>query len=171
MKRDKRRKTANGPVRLDRIAETLLDPVVSRAGFSSTQIISSWPEIVGPELATRSRPEKLRWPKRRDDPDSGMQDGATLVIRAEGIDALEIQHMTSNIVARINTIFGWRAVTRISIRQGPVSDRDEPPERRESGDLDDAKAVAGEKLETVEDDGLRAALARLGSRIAGDTKV
>jgi hypothetical protein len=173
MERRKSLKPGNGPVRLDRVAETLLDPVVSRAGFSSTQVIAAWPEIVGPELAARSRPEQLRWPKRRDDSDSGVQSvaapGATLIVRAEGIDALEIQHMAANIAERINAIFGWRAVSRVSIRQGPVAVRAEPPKTSPAVPEAPERAGSSEKLDTVEDDELRTALARLGARIAGET--
>ncbi len=171
---------ANGPVRIDRIAEKLLDPVVSKAGFSSTQILAAWTEIVGPGLAERSRPERLRWPQRRENPgrdgaESGggeVREGATLVVRAEGGDALELQYASAEVVARINAIFGWRAVERLTIRQAPVeTGQNRPPTQRSPADP--AKSAADEaagRLETVEDEQLRAALARLGSRIGTDTK-
>jgi len=161
----RRRKTA-GPSRLDRLAEDLLGPVVARAGFSSTQILAAWPEIVGPELAGRSRPEKLRWPPRRDteeDPETANRatraDAATLVVRAEGGDALEIQHLSDRIIARINALFGWRAVARITIRQAPVADQqaDAPP--RPTGGPGDGEPRHSDTLDT--------ALARLGSHIGG----
>lgn len=187
----KRLNTSKGPVRLDRLAEALLDPVVSRAGFSSTQIIAAWADIVGPELASCTRPEKLRWPTRRDDPGSGKTgtgaragsksgvasgDGATLVVRAEGGDALELQHMSGHVIARINSMFGWRAVARISIRQAPVVARTDLSPTQPGAGPEDAMppdAAAEARLSGVEDDELRAALGRLGARVATDrnTKV
>lgn len=168
-----RRRTikANGPVRLDRLAESLLDPVVSRAGFSSTQILTAWPDIVGPALAARSRPEKLRWPARRDE-ECG--DGATLFVRAEGGDALELQYASAEIVARINAMFGWRAVERISIRQAPVDDvaTGPGPETRAEGFAEPDSGPDAGYLADIADDDLRAALGRLGARIGKgrDTK-
>ncbi len=161
---------AKGPVRIDRIAETLLDPVVSRAGFSSTQILAAWSEIAGPDLAARSRPEKLRWPPRRDGEvgTGASASGATLVVRAEGGDAMELQYASAAIVARVNAIFGWRAVERLSIRQAPVDPgsralQSDPAASAEPGaDPEDAG------LAKIEDPDLRAALSRLGTRIALD---
>jgi len=185
--------TANGPMRLDRIAESLLDPVVSRAGFSSTQIIAAWADMVGPDLAARTRPEKLRWPPRRDESAAAgteatgreatgreatgrASDGATLIVRAEGGDALELQHMSGHIVARINAIFGWRAVARISIRQAPVEVRTETPRSRRKTGAPTGKPPVRQDDEAysgVDDADLREALVRLGTRIDGDrdTKV
>jgi hypothetical protein len=164
---------ANGPVRIDRIAEKLLDPVVSKAGFSSTQILAAWPDIVGPDLSERSRPEKLRWPPRREGTDQEARAAATLVVRAEGGDAMELQYASGEIIARINAIFGWKAVEKLTIRQAPVEtgpntskNAQFAPERPTT--MDEKTA---ERLKTVEDESLRAALSRLGARVARDTKL
>lgn len=161
---------AKGPVRIDRIAEALLDPVVSRAGFSSTQILAAWPDIAGPDLAARSRPEKLRWPPRREgEVGTGASGGgATLVVRAEGGDAMDLHYASAAIVARVNAIFGWRAVERLSIRQAPVdtgprSGQPDPAASAEPGDNTEDAALAG-----IDDPDLRAALGRLGTRIGRD---
>jgi hypothetical protein len=154
-----------GPVRLDRIAETLLGPLVSKAGFSSTQILAAWPQIVGPDIASRSRPEKIRWPARRDD---GDQTQATLIVRAEGVDALEIQYGAEAILERINQMFGWRAVGRISIRQAPVAAPPRPA-RPGIGEAETGSHADDARLAGVQDRGLRSALARLGARIEPET--
>lgn len=170
---DRRRKiSAKGPVRLGRIAESLLEPFVAKAGFSSMQILTAWPDIVGPALAARTRPEKLRWPPRRDTASGGEAgigvDGATLVVRAEGADALEMQYASAEIASRINALFGWRLICRIAIRQGPVA-----PESRPCGDgaakgfEEPATDYRADALAEVEDTALREALSRLGSRIKG----
>jgi len=166
-------KPVNGPVRIDRLAEALLDPVVSKAGFSSTQILAAWPDIVGPDLAERSRPEKLRWPARResDDGTAGSSDGATLVVRAEGGDAMELQYASAQIVAKINAIFGWRAVSRLSIRQAPVNTGQQDAQSPSPAPAKPAKPLdsgTAERIASVEDEELRDALARLGSQIDGD---
>ena len=159
--RQRRGKSANGPVRLDRLAEACLGPAVMRQGFASTQMIAAWDAIVGPDLAARTRPERIRWPARREE--VGDIAAATLVIRAEGLDALELQHMGSTIVERVNAMFGWRAVGRISIRQAPVEPQAQAPDERPA-----APSVDSPQLRAVPDPDLRAALARLAAHVAGN---
>jgi len=152
-------RSGSGPVRLDRLAEACLAPAVMRQGFGSARMIAAWDAIVGPDLAGRTRPERIRWPGRREEP--GDIAAATLVIRAEGFDALELQHMAAIILDRVNAMFGWRAVGRIAIRQAPVelgpAEPLPPPE---------APAIDSPALQAVQDPDLRAALARLGACIA-----
>jgi hypothetical protein len=91
------------------------------------------------------------------------QEPATLVLRVEGPMALEIQHASDVILERVNRFFGWSAVGRLALRQAPLSRRDRPVASR----APDANSVAkvAETLSSVEDEELRAALARLGASI------
>jgi hypothetical protein len=77
--------------------------------------------------------------------------------------ALEIQHASDALLQRVNRFFGWSAVGRLALRQGPLSRQDRPIRPRPP----DARAVAkvAETLSAVEDEELRAALARLGASI------
>jgi len=81
----------------------------------------------------------------------------------EGPMALEIQHSSDVILQRVNRFFGWSAVGRLALRQAPLSRRASPARSR----APDPKAVAevAETLSAVEDEELRAALARLGAAI------
>jgi hypothetical protein len=91
------------------------------------------------------------------------QEPATLVLRVEGPMALEIQHSSDVILQRVNRFFGWSAVGKLALRQAPLSRRNRPAPSR----APDPKAVAkvAETLSSVEDEDLRAALARLGALI------
>jgi hypothetical protein len=77
--------------------------------------------------------------------------------------ALEIQHESDVILQRVNRFFGWSAVGRLALRQAPLSRRAPPPRPR----APDAQSVAkvAETLSAIEDEELRAALARLGASI------
>jgi hypothetical protein len=77
--------------------------------------------------------------------------------------ALEIQHASDVILQRVNRFFGWSAIGRLALRQAPLSRRDAPKASR----APDAELVAkvAETLSSVEDEELRAALARLGASI------
>jgi hypothetical protein len=77
--------------------------------------------------------------------------------------ALEIQHSSDVILQRVNRFFGWSAVGKLALRQAPLSRRDRPSPPLPP----DPKTVAeiSETLSAVEDEELRAALARLGAAI------
>jgi hypothetical protein len=132
----------------------------AKQGFAARELVTRWPEIAGPEIAAHSEPLKIQWPR----PVEGQpQEPATLVLRVEGPMALEIQHAADVILQRVNRFFGWSAVGRLALRQAPLSRRHRPAASR----APDANSVAkvAETLSAVEDEELRAALARLGASI------
>ena len=135
----------------------------AKQGFAARELVTRWVEIIGPELSAHCEPLKMQWPR----PVEGQpQEPATLVLRVEGPMALEIQHASDVILQRVNRFFGWSAVGRLALRQGPLSRRDRPrpsppPDPREVEQI-------AQTLTSVEDDALRAALARLGASIKGN---
>jgi hypothetical protein len=132
----------------------------AKQGFAARELVTRWAEIAGPEIAAYSEPLKMQWPR----PVEGQpQEPATLVLRVEGPMALEIQHSSDVILQRVNRFFGWSAVGRLALRQAPLSRRERPKPAR----APDPAAVAkiAETLSAVEDEELRAALARLGASI------
>ena len=141
--------------------------MLARQGFSESELILNWDDIVGERLAANSRPIKLQWPAR---PAGGHPDAAvpaaTLVVRVEGPFAIELQHMSDQVLARINGHLGWRCVGRIAFRQGPI-DRAEPRSPRRPAPSVAALDAASARVEGVADDALRSALARLGAHVAG----
>ena len=139
-----------------------LGDVFARQGFASADIVTHWPEIVGPEIAAHAEPMQLKWPRapRGGDEEAGP---GTLVLRVEGPAAIEIQHLAGVIVERVNRFFGWRAVDRIALRQAPLARR--PKARPASGPSAEALARIAGTLPDVADESLRAALARLGAAI------
>lgn len=145
------------------LAEFLADCVgeaFARQGFASTELVTHWPEIVGREIAEHAQPVKLNWP-RRHDPDH--TEPATLVLRAEGPAAIEIQHLAPVILAQVNRFLGWRAVRRISLRQAPLS-RPRKTDRKPAPSREATEAEKG-RLTGIADDELRDALARLGAAV------
>ena len=152
-----------GPISAKPLSVLLSDvfsDAYARQGFAARELVTRWAEIAGPEVAAHSEPLKIQWPR----PIEGApQEPATLVLRVEGPMALEIQHASDVILQRVNRFFGWSAVGRLALRQAPLSRRDRPKASR----APDAEAVAevAETLSSVEDEQLRAALARLGASI------
>src|SRR5271163_2326362 len=132
----------------------------AKQGFAARELVTRWAEIAGSEVAAHSEPLKIQWPR----PVEGQPtEPATLVLRVEGPMALEIQHSSDVILQRVNRFFGWSAVGRLALRQAPLSRRERPRPSR----APDAKQIeqVAQTLSSIEDEQLRAALARLGAAI------
>jgi hypothetical protein len=142
----------------DLVGKTVGD-AFARQGFAAVEIVTHWQDIVGEDLARRSEPIKLTWP-RRDDPDSI----GVLQIRVEGAYALEIQHLQPVIIERVNRYFGWRCVGRLAIRQGPVAPRRKRPVPRKEPSADEVEKTR-QAIGKFEDDALATSVARLGALI------
>lgn len=141
-------------------AQSILSPLFRKRGFAQTDIITRWPEIVGPTLADQCRPERLQWPR-----DEASADGAALhMVVAHGW-ATEVQHLEPVIVERVNRFFGWRAVARLKLRQANIEPRKRkaPPKTRAL--TDDEKAELERMVAGVTDPRLRETLRRLGETI------
>jgi hypothetical protein len=152
-----------GPISAKPLSVLLSDvfsDAYAKQGFAARELVTRWAEIAGSEIARHSEPLKIQWPR----PLQGQpQQPATLVLRVEGPMALEIQHASDAILERVNRFFGWSAVGRLALRQAPLSRRDRVPPSR-GPDPQEVAEVAS-TLAAVEDEELRAALARLGASI------
>ncbi len=133
-------------------------PKVTRAlfrarGFAEAGVLTDWPDIVGRPLADHTSPERLG------------RDGA-LEVRVGGGWALELKHLEPMVLDRIATYFGYRAVTRLKLVQGPLPPRPSRRRRRRVRPLDASEAEAlRARLAGTGDAGLRAALERLGRAV------
>ncbi len=143
----------------DLVGPALAD-AFARHGFAQTEIVTHWDDIVGAEIAAHAEPMRMTWP-RRDDPDD--PEPATLVLRCEGPAAIEIQHLASVIVERVNRFFGWQAVGRIALRQAPLTRRRKRPPPP-AINAETARRIA-DSMTGIADDDLRAALGRLGAAV------
>jgi hypothetical protein len=142
-----------------------LDSLARERGFATAALLSEWPAIVGAELAQFTMPDRLVWPRRQQDGDKAppargwRAEGAILVLRVEGPRAIEVQHRSGKILERVNTYFGYRAITEMRILQAPVG-RAEPPSPTPPEPRDEGVLPASA---SIEHDGLRRALSRLGA--------
>ena len=129
-----------------------LVPVISRAAFrrhaaASAKVMADWAEIVGPALAAVTTPRRLS--------------AGVLTIACSGPLALELQHLSNELIARINTHLGGAPVQRLRFLQTPTStpatpSAPIPPQAREAAE----HAVAD-----LPEGPLRDSLIALGSRI------
>lgn len=153
--------------------------VFEKYGFSTADLLTNWPEIVGDELARHTAPQRLKWPRQYDETASSEANegrnrqrsrpqGATLLLMVDGGRALDVQYQARQIVERVNAFFGYRAIAAIKILQGPIAAQASDMSSK-SKPLALPKAVLSQHrtlISGIEDDGLREALERLGAQVA-----
>ncbi|HUZ73409.1 MAG TPA: DciA family protein [Stellaceae bacterium] len=138
-------------------------PVLGKRGFASAQLVADWASIVGTELAAKISPDRLSFPR-------GERRDGTLRLRVAAGLAPEVQHRTPLILERINGFFGYRAVSRLVLVQGPPARPPLPVPPRPRPLSADERAALDRRLARIEDPGLRDALRRLGEAVIGTDK-
>jgi hypothetical protein len=132
---------------------------LAKRGFAAARVIADWAEIVGAALAASSVPERLVRARGAD--------SATLVVRVSPGAALELQHAIPQVIERVNGYFGFRAVDRLRLVQGPVATRKKPA----APTLTPLTPAAEQALETtlapLANSPLHDSLAKLGRAVAG----
>jgi hypothetical protein len=146
----------NGFRAIGGLAQRLTAGIAKGRGASIARLRAEWSAIVGPDLARITRPEALLASRGRS--------GKALRLRVPGAAALEVQHMSGQLVDRVNGYFGHKMVDDIRLVQGAISS---PPPAPPSPPPDAATvARVAERAAAVKDPELKAALTRLGARIA-----
>ena len=137
----------------------IVKPLISKRGFGNSEIINNWVNIVGNKLAQNIMPQKISYNSNYN------LDGVLLLRVNSSSVALEIQYVEKQIINKINTYFGFRAIGRIKIIQGPIPS----PERKLTSKIRSIaktdKIELERKLTSIKDPDLRVALAALGTAI------
>ncbi len=144
-----------------------LMPEIGRAafrkfGFVQSSIVTRWPEIAGERYAAISLPESIRFPQ-------GQKSDGTLNLIVSGAHAVLMQHVTPEIIERVNRFFGYNAVSKVKMRQGVVA----PPKTQETTpkpppSLKPIPMELGESLRDIGDPELLAVLESLARGIADE---
>jgi hypothetical protein len=134
-------------------------------GFAGSEILLRWNDIAGPELAARSEPVKMAWPRGQKG-EGRTREPATLFVQVESAFSLELQMQSAVIMERINRYFGWRCVGAIKLKQGPAGRR-KPAALPQVQLAPEQEARIAGLTKGVEDDRLADALQRLGRAVTG----
>ncbi len=130
-----------------------------RRGFTEITLLREWHRVVGPALAQRCQPVRVRIRP-------GRGAGSVLELRAYGGAALEIQHAAPQIIERVNQYFGERAVRQIKIIQAPLPRPLAATQAVSERALrEDERLWIANEVKSIEHDGLRASLTALGEAI------
>lgn len=132
---------------------------LGKRGFAEAQLVAQWPAIIGESLAAGASPDRLSFPR-------GERRDGTLHLRVAPGLALEVQHREPVLIERINAFFGYRAVARLALTQGPPAQPALPPPRPRPLKAEERQSL-DQRLQAIEDAGLKAALQRLGEAVIG----
>jgi hypothetical protein len=137
-----------GPRPVGALVPALTRPAFRKRAPGGAQVMADWAEIVGPELSTTTVPRRLS--------------GSTLTLACTGPVALELQHLSDQVLARVNSHMGRIVVRRLRFIQDPTP----PPARPPSATPPAMKRI---ELPGIPPGPLHDALIALGRRI-GDSE-
>jgi hypothetical protein len=130
-----------------------LVPVVARTAFNRTapavaQLMEAWTGIVGPALAAATMPRRLAQ--------------GTLTIGCSGPVAMELQHLSTELIGRINQYLGGQTVRRVRFVQMLAA---RSVARLRPRPTVAVEAAVDEAVAQLPDGPLRTALASLGRAV------
>ena len=140
--------------------EKITKPLFGARGFGAASVVTQWEAIVGPVIARATLPERIAYP-------AGERAQGTLHLRvaSSGL-ALELQHLEPQLIERINSHFGYRAVARVHLTQGPVPEKAAPKKKPRGPLTPEAEAGIAQRVGRIADPDLKAALRALGEEVA-----
>ena len=153
-----KRRTFEGLAPLTREVRNITKPILGQRGFAEVDILGSWPEIIGEDLACGVSPEKLVFDKDK-------RTGGTLYVKsAGGAFAMLFEFQKQQVIERINGFFGYPAVVNIKIKQGSLKLNRKKMEQPAELTEDQEKRLQ-EKISRIQDLDLRESAYRVGKEI------
>ena len=144
-----------------------IEPICRKRGFVSADIFINWSNIVGQRYAETVQPEKIIWPRNKADKNI---EPTTLVVRTDSATSMFLEYEKKQFVERINTFFGWGAISRIKIVNHPLRQKPKTPQL-EHRKLQQAEIHhLEEQLSGVSNNRLKNALFRLGKDVFATIK-
>jgi len=152
----------NGPARLSvelpALTRTAFRNTLGGRGFAEAGLITEWSAIVGAEVGRMSRPMQLAFPR-------GERKGGVLTIQCGGAAALELQHLKPQILDRINSHFGYAAVSELRFRQGSAATAKKSRIRDSKPPSAEDVAATAAAVNLLPDGEIKESLRRLGLAI------
>ncbi len=134
----------------------------TRKFISLGRILSSWSDIVGPDMAARTQPVKLHYRKPKDAKDKPQ---ASLDIGVSSADAAVLHYQKDLILERLNQIFGERWITAIKFVHQAANTDDLAPAAPQKPLSAADMAQIDEVVASVEDPEIRKRLEKLGQGV------
>lgn len=165
-----RKSTTKGFARTSSLLTKRIRQASESRGFAESRVLTHWVEIVGADVAAMARPVKVSYGRG--------SFGATLTVLTTGAQAPMLEMQKEQIRARVNAVYGYNAISRITITQtaatgfaegqvqfdyGPKANEPPAPDPQ-------TVAYAREYAEDVNDPTLQAALEALARNVLSKDK-
>ncbi|MCE2516302.1 MAG: DUF721 domain-containing protein [Alphaproteobacteria bacterium] len=150
--------------RLNAVTSKLIGPALRARGITINRIITEWRLIAG-DAADWCEPASIRFaPNKTDD--------GTLTINVSSGRGPEMQMMTGELMRRVNQVFGYAAVNRITISQTTLTPS-APPSGAEARRIITPEAAekfnqSRQQIDPEVSEDLRKALDNLGKSLSGE---
>jgi hypothetical protein len=133
-------------------------------GFAVARLLTHWSEIAGEQMAAITRPVKVGYGRE------GM--GATLTLLVQAAQAPMVQMDLPRLKERVNAVYGYNAIARISLTQTAATGFAEgqaqflpAPAAKPAASDPALQAEAARTAAPIKDEGLRTALEALAQNI------
>lgn len=135
-----------------------ITPICQQNGFIQARILLEWEYIVTSQFAQFCTPLKVTFPFKQ-------RHNGNLLLQATSSMATELSYLEPLILSRINQYFGYQAISKIRLLQGPIT-RKANPQKQAPKPLPQAVLSHLEcNVQSIEDERLRTALLSLGMGI------
>lgn len=141
-------RAVHGPRPIAALVPVVAKAAFRRGGHGVVQLMEAWSGIVGPSLAAVTTPKRLAQ--------------GTLTIGCSGPVAMELQHLTTELMGRVNQFLGQQPVQRLRFVQTRLAGPPPKPRYKPSAAADKAASAAVASLPAGP---LRDALANLGRAV------
>jgi len=159
-----RSRTYEGLDSLTREVQKLARPLLGQHGFTQVELITHWSDIMGSELAIGVKPVKLSFPAK------DRMNGTLHVRTAGGAFAMLLEHQKGRIMEKVNTYFGYPAISNLKIEQGGVRLPNEQEAEPEWPLSEEELTPLLEKVNNIPDDALRQKTLEIGIKMLQNKK-
>lgn len=147
----------------------LLRRLIGKKGMMAVDILAFWEQIAGEELSAFTFPEKISFKTGE------RRDGTLQVAVINGAFALELQHRERFVLEKVNSFFGYKAVTKLKIRQSAglsatVRRQFNQPELKKTLVSSEEQNYIEQLSEGLSDNELHSSLVRLGKSVLSQNR-
>jgi hypothetical protein len=155
-----------GPISLSEGLAPIVKKLLGRKGFLQSDLFYEWKHIVGEETSSYSLPQKLTFKKGE------QTDGTLFIAVPSGVFATELLHRKLSLIEKINTYFGYKAVSELRFSVNDAFFADEDDKSIKNADKQEKTLVTSEQkkyitelTEGISNNDLKNCLQRLGESI------
>lgn len=144
----------------------IMGKMFQRKYIALGRIVTQWPELVGPDMASRAVPAKIQYFKPKNPAEKPR---ATLEVAAPSADCAILVYQKDVLLQKLEHFFGDRWITDIKFVHAEPKIPLKPPKKTKTL-TEDEKNHLSQLLETVDDPELKERLEKLGQSILQENR-